>query len=367
MGGQVTDELTHVYPRLRESGHEAERAGYIAIGDQVCQFEEQGAVHLTQEPLDIGKLDLLARERRELLERGDRIAHAAFGVLGYEGERPLSHRDALLFADVCQPLDEIINADAVEVEALAARVDRIGDLVRKRGAQDEYRVRGWLLDAFEQRVECAVGEHVDLVDDVDLVAPAGRRVLQPADDLLAHILNARVRCGIQLVDIGMAALGDIDALVARQIRVCRRPLLALERLCQDPCGRGLAGAPGPGEQVGMGDGILGSSVSQRTSDMRLAHDVVETLRAVLTIERLMGHARPSSGSFRKAVYPSTLTRRRSASSPPSGPRTPGRGRLWLLPPGSDQVHSLPPSGARSKATRSTQYNARQDSSKSQFR
>ena len=67
---------------------------------------------------------------------------------------------------------------------------------------------------------------MNLVDDIDLVAPARGSILNATDNFLAHIIDARAACRVELVDIGMVALGDGEALFARAIRSGRGPLLA---------------------------------------------------------------------------------------------------------------------------------------------
>ena len=188
--------------------------------------------------------------------------------------------------------DDVVDADAAEVEALAARVDRLGNLVRVRGREDEDDVAGRLLERLEQRVERRSREHVDLVDDVDLVAPAGGREAHAADDLLADVVHARARCGVELVDVGVAPLGDLDAVLARAVGLAGGALLAVERLGEQARGRGLAGAARTGEQVRVGDRPVGDGVAQRALDVLLADDVVEGLRAVLPVQGLMRHVRP---------------------------------------------------------------------------
>ncbi len=96
-------------------------------------------------------------------------------------------------------------------------------------------------------------EHVDLVDDVDLVAAAGGREAHAADDLVAHRVHARVRGGVDLADVRVAALGDLEAVVAGAVGLAGGALLAVERLGEQPRRRGLAGAARPGEQVGVRD------------------------------------------------------------------------------------------------------------------
>ena len=57
-----------------------------------------------------------------------------------------------------------------------------------------------------------------LVDEEDLVAVAHRRDRQPLDDHLAHVVDAGMRRGVDLEDVDVAALGNLDARVARAAR-----------------------------------------------------------------------------------------------------------------------------------------------------
>ena len=71
---------------------------------------------------------------------------------------------------------------------------------------------------------------MNLVDDVDLAAPARRGKLHAPDDLLAHVLNARAACRVELVDIRMRAVGDFEAVLAGAIWLGRWALIAQKRL-----------------------------------------------------------------------------------------------------------------------------------------
>ncbi len=190
---------------------------------------------------------------------------------------------------------------------------------------------------------------MDLVDDVDLVAALGRREQHPADDLLAHVVDTGARRGVELVDVRVAPLGDLDALLAGAVGLRPWARLAEERLGQDPRGGGLAGAARSGEQVRVRDRAVGDRVSQRALDVLLPDDVVEGLRPVLAIQRLVRHAgafqvgvsvraRSIPAATRHGGAARTRYRKRAERT-----RTLGRGRLWLLPSGPDQVRDMPPS------------------------
>ena len=70
-------------------------------------------------------------------------------------------------------LGELLERRALEVEALAAVDDRRHHLVRLGRGEHEDGVRGRLLERLQERVPGLAGEHVRLVEDVDLPA-AGR-------------------------------------------------------------------------------------------------------------------------------------------------------------------------------------------------
>lgn len=117
-----------------------------------------------------------------------------------------------------------------------------------------------LLERLEQRVERRRREHVDLVDDIDLVLAAHRGKVDGVDDFLAHIVHARAGGGIELVDIGVVTLGNELALLASTVghaAACtlgarRLGIAAQQRLGQNARHGGLARAARSAEQVGVG-------------------------------------------------------------------------------------------------------------------
>ncbi len=127
---------------------------------------------------------------------------------------------------------------------------------------------------------------MDFVDDVDLVTPARRGELDAPDDLLAHVVDARSACRVELVHVGMLARGDEPAVLARAVGLGGRALFAQKRFRQKARGRRLAGAAGPAEQVRMAHFVLFDGVLDRAFDMLLTHHVLENLRTVFRIQCL---------------------------------------------------------------------------------
>ncbi len=66
---------------------------------------------------------------------------------------------------------------------------------------------------FQERVERALREHVNFVNDEDLVARQDRPVARVLDDL-TDVVDAGVGGGVHLDDVGVAAAHDVEAVGA---------------------------------------------------------------------------------------------------------------------------------------------------------
>ena len=80
--------------------------------------------------------------------------------------------DVLAFRDIFESSREHRHRNAAEIEALAARYDRCGELLQLCRGKYEYNVRRRLLKRFEQRIEGALRQHMHLVDDINAVSEA---------------------------------------------------------------------------------------------------------------------------------------------------------------------------------------------------
>ena len=221
-------------------------------------------------------------------------------------------------------LDQPGGGDQLEVVALAAGQDGDGDLVHLGRGEDEHHVGRRLLQRLQQGVERLGREHVDLVDDVDLLAPLGRGV---ADGLaqVAGVLDAAVGGAVDLHHVDRLAADDLPAEVAHAAGRGGRPLRAAQRLGQDAGGAGLAHAAGPGEQEGVVHPPEGDGVAQRAGDVLLTDQVLEALRPVLARKHQVGdtaggiYAEPrrrfqprtdrDSGSYEPGAWPAPLSRK----------------------------------------------------------
>ena len=190
---------------------------------------------------------------------------------------------------------ELLGRDAAQVEALAARQHRDRHLVHLGRREQELHMLRRLLKSLQQRIESVLGKHVDFVDDVDLVARADRGVANRLDDL-ADVVDAGVRGGVHLDHVDVPALGDRPARLAHAARVDRRPALpvrpdAVERLGDQPRGRGLADPAHAGEQEGMGDPPARDGVGRASSPSRPGRSARQRSAAGIC-GRARGTARP---------------------------------------------------------------------------
>ncbi len=109
---------------------------------------------------------------------------------------------------------------------------------------------GRLLQRLEHGVEGVLRQHVDFVDDVDLIAACGRRVLGVFQHL-AHVVDAGVGGGIDLDQVDEPAGLDLLAGGADAAGLSADAGLAIQAAGQDAGQGGLADAAGACEQVGM--------------------------------------------------------------------------------------------------------------------
>lgn len=163
-------------------------------------------------------------------------------------------------------------------------------LLRLGGGKNELEVLRRLLDHLQQGVEARRGDHVGLVDDVDLVAAGGG----PEEGLLPQVtgvVHTTVRGGVDLDDV------DRPRSVARQVLAglaCAAglgsgTLLTVQAPRQDPRAGGLATASGPAEQVRVIDPVVPQGLHQGDSDMLLPDDLGERLGAVAAVQRKGRH------------------------------------------------------------------------------
>ena len=224
-----------------------------------------------------------------MIEHRLRVAQAAIGAARDGVGRSRIQFHLFLFRDELQVLRDQVGRNAVQIETLTTAQDRRKHFLRLGRGEDELHMRGRLLECLEERIEGLRGEHVHLVDDVDLVFPLGRRVTHVVAQL-AHLLDAVVARAVDLEHVETVAAGDLLAAVALVAGRDGRAVNAVERLGQNARDRGFPDPARPDKKVGVGEPILFDRVLERARDMGLPDQIVECLRPIFSSKDLVAHA-----------------------------------------------------------------------------
>ena len=260
------------------------------------QVDDAGAVGEAEHlPHVVGAHD--ARGMRDrLVEQRQRIAHRAFGGARDHAERLRLDLDVFLRRDVAEMAHQHVGLDAAQVEALAARQHRHRHLADFGGGEHELGVRRRLLQRLQEGVEGRVRQHVDFVDDVDLVARAGRRVAHAS--LIcrtsstpvweAASISSTSMCRPSMIawqctpSPGMSMVGPFTEPSGH---------LVVQRAGEDARRRGLADAAHAGEDPGLRNAPGLERVRQRAHHRVLADQIVEMLRAIFARQHAVGLGR----------------------------------------------------------------------------
>ena len=189
---------------------------------------------------------------------------------------------------------QFAHADPAKIIPLATGQDGRRNPVRLGGRQHENHMGRRFLQRFQQGVERLVGQHVDFIDDINLITGLRRRKFDIFPQI-ADLVDTPVRCGVDLIDVHRRAVIDQFTGTAVVAGRRRRPLLAVQRFRQHFGGAGLAGSPRSGKQIGMGNTPRHDRIFQRHAYMLLADQALEVPRPPLPVQRFIGHViRPLS-------------------------------------------------------------------------
>ena len=324
--GGVPQKLAQVPARFLQFFHQSEPPGRVAGGQHVGERDHLLPGGDPQHARDHVGRDLL-RVCPALVQKPQPIAEAPLGVAGDDPQRVLGDVDAFRLGHLRQPGDGFRHGQAAEVEPLATGSDRRGNLVGFGRGEHEHHMLRRLLKHLQQRIEGLVGQHVNFVDDVDLVGAFGGRKAHPFPDF-PDLVDAPVGRAVDLDDVHGGTLGDAPARRALVARLGRGPLDAVEPLRQQPRQRRLARAPWAREKVRVGDALLRQGVGERAHDVGLPGHVGKGLRAPLAVEGDVAHR----GYLPAGSLNASSTRRRLPCA-----RSNGKPRLespaaWAKPP-----------------------------------
>ena len=269
------------------------RGGDIASHQRLEQVDNPRAVGKPQHLPHVLGAHWSGRVRDGLIQQRQRVTHRAFGCAHNQRKRLGLDLDGFPARNRFEMLHQQTGIDPTQIETLAARKNGDGNLADFRGGEDELGVRRRLFQGLEQGVEGLRGEHVNFVENVDLVAGADRSIANRVVDL-AHVVDAVVRGGVHLDDVDVPALHDRLAMHADRWHFdCRRGdgaigKLVVERTGEDARRRGLADAAHAGEDPGLRDASSLERIRDRAHHRILADQIIEGRGTILASEHAVG-------------------------------------------------------------------------------
>ncbi len=320
---QVGDEAARVVPALDDPVDDLERRRAVAGGEGLDHGVEQRAVGVAEQRRRHGvRHALLGGAGQQLIHDGHRVTHGAGARPHCQRQHRVVDGDRLALAHLGQVVPQRAGRDEAERVMVRSRADRADDLLGLGRGEDELQVLRRLLDHLQQGVETRRGDHVRLVDDVDLVTTGGGS----EEGLLAQVTGvvyAAVRGGVDLdhVDRAGAVAREVEAGPALAAGRRRRPLLAVQAAGEDAGARRLPAAPRATEQVRVVDPVVAQGLLQRLSDMLLPDDLREGLGAVAAIQGEGRHTPDDIGRRGHPVPPGARTRP-DMRTPPTHPPEP---------------------------------------------
>ena len=197
---QVLPEHADIHGRLHHFGNARIQRVVILIGNgahgrKQCFTSRQAHRFIDQR----GRNG--AMSARTKLKQRDGVTHAALRQLAKQRSGIMFEHDALLFGNVQKAVAQNGGGNTAKIKALATRNDSRRQFMELCGCQNKDHVSGRLLQRFEQGVERAARQHMDLVDDINAVFERVGGV----NDLIANIADifyAVVRGGVHLKHVG---------------------------------------------------------------------------------------------------------------------------------------------------------------------
>ena len=159
-----------------------------------------------------------------LIENREAVANGTFGSPGDQSESLFRDFRPFMRGDPTEMFRQIHGIEPFQVKPLAARQYRDRHFADLSSCEDELHMRGRLFQRFQQRVERGRRQHVNLIDDVDLVPRRDRCVACPVQQV-AHVGNAGAAGGVKFQHVRMTARHNGIAMLALRVEPDRRAVM----------------------------------------------------------------------------------------------------------------------------------------------
>ena len=274
--------------------------GALPGGNSLKQAFKDGVGHRAHQLTDLhgrehGPSRLNGCGSDRLVHDRQRVAHRSVTGLGQQRQRGVLRLHLLLPRNHPQLSENVIELDRMKAEMLAARADGLRNVLRLRRRHHENDMRRRLFKGLEQCVEGCLGNLVRFIEDVDLVAVAGRGIARGVAQF-ANLVDAAVGGRVDLDHIHRVALPHLDARIAHSARLRVGPRFcpdlspAVQRHGHNAGNGGLAYAAMPAEDIPVRNAVLGQRIHQGPRHVVLARHVGKALRTVLPRQNLISHA-----------------------------------------------------------------------------
>ena len=195
VGGQTIQEQVFVEPFLQDFVKEQHHPRPV-FGQYVVDGAEEVVVVENVEVLDDGFIgNGFAGEAYDAVKNGQGVAQGTVSFLGDDVQGVALSGNTFLPANILQVLDNVLRLNALEVEDLAAGQNGRDDLVLLRSRQDENGVGWGFLQRLQKGIEGGLTEHVDLINDKDLILTLLRlkpNLLRQCPDVVNGVVTRRI-------------------------------------------------------------------------------------------------------------------------------------------------------------------------------
>ena len=277
---------------LGQMAHRLDQRARVTFDQRMQHTVDLAMIQCAQHGAHIGSQHLAFTESDGLVGQAHGVAHRAIGGATQKPQRIVLERHVLGSQHVGQVLDHPLRRHVLQGELQAARQHGDRQLLRVGGGEQKFHMGRRLFQGLQQGVEGTGGEHVHFVDQIDLEAPAARRVLHVVEQLTGVFdLGAAGRVHFDQID--ETPFVDFPTYRAGAARGGADAGLAVQALGDNPRNGGLAHTAGTGEQVGVVQALAVQGVDQGFEHMGLADHFAERARTPFTCKNLITHGKPS--------------------------------------------------------------------------
>jgi hypothetical protein len=185
-----------------------------------------------------------------LLEEGEGISESSSCRFRYDPQGFILSLYSLFFAYVFEPMDDIFESNLPEVESESTRSDGLRDFIDLSRREDEFHMSWWLFQSFEQSIECSGREHMDFIDDIDLIFPLVGLKSRSLDEI-THILDSVIARTIDLDDIEEGIIVESLTVRTYMTRIAISWIETIQRLREYARTRRLTSSTRSMEEIGV--------------------------------------------------------------------------------------------------------------------